>query len=229
MKFAKIWAIGALVTAMIAGASFAQGPGGRGGRGGGRGMVGLLSMPEVQKELKLDEAQNDLLKQLGQEMEAKGRAMFSMLRDLPREEQEKRISAFRADQEKKVAEILDAKQMSRLRQLDLQQSGTSALGRKDVQDALKLTAEQRQRLGSVETAARERGRAEFEKIRMGGQTMNREQLGELFRKLRTESDAQMLAVLTDAQKKQFESMKGAAFQFPERRFGGPGGGQRPNN
>ncbi len=50
---------------------------------------------------------------------------------------------------------------------------------------------------------------------------------EQMEKARKETEEKMAAVLTDAQKKKLEELKGAKFEFPERGFGGPGGGQGP--
>src|SRR3569833_3355013 len=105
------------------------GPGGLGGPGGpGGGMQGLLMMPEVQKELKLDDAQVELL----QGLRPNRPQNFQDLQNLSQEERRKRFTAMRTEQDKKVAEILDAKQMTRLKQLELQQSGIRSLERNGV-------------------------------------------------------------------------------------------------
>jgi hypothetical protein len=101
----------------------------------------------------------------------------------------------------------------------------------DVQTKLKLSDDQKQKVKTLQDQETERMRSlagnfgqrnrgegnrpnvNFEEIRAQGQ--------------KTESD--LLAVLTDEQKKEFESMKGKAFTFPERRFGAPGGEGRRGN
>jgi hypothetical protein len=233
MRIAKLCALGATIFA-VAAPAFAQGPGGgfRGGRGGFGGPGMLLRMPEVQKELKLEAAQTDLLNQFNQESREKGQAMFQELQNASPEERQKRMEAFRLDQEKKLGEILDAKQMARLKQLELQQQGNRALGRKEVADTLKLTPDQRQRIQAAMDGEREAMRAMFQGFQ-GGQDMTQEQRQEAFKKfgeVRTATDTKLAAILTPAQKTQFTSMQGPAFKFPEfRGFGGRRGGAGAGN
>ena len=69
-------------------------------------------------------------------------------------------------------------------------------------------------------------RAAFQGFQGGGGQPSPEQFQQARQKMteiRTATDAKILGVLTDAQKKQFETMKGAAFKFPERTFGRGGG------
>src|SRR5688572_25140301 len=92
----------------LAGPVLAQRQGGPGGFGrGGFGMMGLLFIPEVQKELKVTEPQLLLIQGLAEQQRAGGRERFQGLRDLPEAEREERMAAMRAEQDKKVAEILD--------------------------------------------------------------------------------------------------------------------------
>src|SRR5215207_6938579 len=122
---------------------------------------------------------------------------------------------------KKVGEILDAKQMARLKQLSLQQQGTRGLGQPEVADQLKLTADQRQKIQAALTEEGTAMRQAFEGFQ-GGNNVTDEQRQQAFQKmrdLRMATDAKLNAVLTDGQKKQFQTMQGAAFKFPERRRG----------
>jgi vacuolar-type H+-ATPase subunit H len=192
----------------------------QGRRGGGRGGASqLLQTPEVQKELKLDAAQIDLLKQLNMELREKGQSVFQSAQSLSPEERDKKISEFRAESEKKIGEILDAKQKTRLHQLELQQAGMRGLSRTEVQDELKLTPDQRAKIKAAVDSEREEMRKAFEGFRAGGQNMTQEQRQEAFKKfgeVRTATEGKLGLVLTDAQKKQYQAMQGAAFTFPER-------------
>lgn len=221
MKLSRIWLAGAALI-LAASASFAQGrPGGRGGFGN-FGLLGISSIPAVQMELKLDAAQVDLLKQLSAEVRQKAEANRpdrASFQNLSPEERTKRFAELRAQAEKtqaendkKVAEILDAKQMARLKQLELQRMGLRALTRKDVQTALKLTPEQQTRIKAATDAQTDAFRAAFQ----GGQNMSQDERRAAFTKIQTDTDAKLDAVLTADQKKQLEAMKGAAFKFPER-------------
>jgi hypothetical protein len=201
----------------LATAVMAQGQGG-GRRGGGFGMTGLLRMPEVQTELKLQPAQVDLLTQLGREMGEKGRQLFQESQSLSQEERGKKFAAFQADQEKKVAEILDAKQMARLKQLDLQRNGLHGLERGSLADDLKLTPDQRAKVQEALTAER----TAMQPIRDSFRTATPEQREEnrkKFTEIRSGTDAKLNGILTDTQKKQFLTMQGAPFKFPERQPG----------
>jgi Spy/CpxP family protein refolding chaperone len=190
-----------------------QGGRNRGGFGGRGGSSFLLQMPEVQKELALDPGQIELLKGLN------GGNTREALQGLSDEERTKKLAELRAQREKQVAEILNPKQVARLKQLELQQAGTRALDRDEVATALKLTADQKAKIEAAQAAEREAMTPIFQSFRgNNGQRPTDEQMADARKKMteiRTGTEAKVLAVLTDAQKKQFETMKGAAFKFPE--------------
>jgi hypothetical protein len=230
VKFTKTVVLCAVLALFAASSSSAQGQRGRGGRGGG-GAASLLQIPEVQKELKLDEAQLDLLKQVGAELQQKGQALFQNSQSLSDEERRKRFTDFRLESDKKIGELLDAKQKERLRQLELQREGLRVLGRADVQEQLKLSADQKSKIQATMDAERTTMQKAFEEFRAGGQNMTDDQRRQAFAKfgeMRTATDQKLGTILTEAQKKQFQTMQGAPFTFPERR-GGPGGNRRPRN
>jgi hypothetical protein len=232
MKVLKVWAVGAALM-MAAGAALAQGPGGFGrGFGGGFGMSGLLMIPEVQQEIKLDEAQKDLLMQLQQEMRERGRQQFQDFQNLSQEERGRRMAAFRTEQDKKIVEILEPNQVARLKQLDLQQQGLRALGREDVANNLKLTADQKTKVQEALRGEGEAMRAMFQNGGFNFREATPEQRQEFQKKMqdmRSGTDAKLNAVLTAPQKEQFKNMQGAPFKFPEFRPGGFGGGRGNRN
>lgn len=232
-KLSLALTIGVALT-LAAAPILAQGPGGRGpggfpGRGPGGPMMGgglrMLAIPEVQKELKLDPAQVDLLRGLQAESDAKMRSLFDRSRGDggSRESSRAEFEKLRAEQDKQVAEILDAKQRARLKQLEVQQSGVRALGQPAVQKQLALTAEQKQKIGQALENEREAMRAAF--TGGGFDPSQRDQIRQKMMTIRTSTETKLNAVLTDGQKKQFTAMQGPKFNFPERRFdrGGPGG------
>ncbi len=129
------------------------------------------------------------------------------------------------DVEKKLAGILDSQQLARYRELQLQRAGFRALGRKDVAGELKLSETQREKVRTAMEAEREAMRAAFEGGRgeQGGFEAGRQKLEQV----RGNTEKQLSSVLTEAQKKQFQAMQGAPFTFPQMRFGGPGGPDGP--
>lgn len=252
MKRRTFWNAGLAIIALttVGAAAFAQGPPPGGGRGfggpggggfggpGGGGAQFLLMLPEVQKELKLDAAQVDLLQGLrqgGPGGPGGGRQAFEEFQKLSPEERQKRFTAMRQQEDKKVAEILDAKQLARLKQLQLQQRGVRALGQSDVADSLKLTPDQKQRVQTAMQGEQDGMRQMFQGFQPGAEPPSDEQRQQIMKKmqdLRTGTDSKLNAVLTESQKAQFKQMQGAPFTFPQQRFGGfggPGGpgGQRP--
>ncbi len=221
MKLNKIWAFGAALS-LVAGVAFAQGFGGGGGRGfGGGGPLQIVMITEVQKELKIDEVQVDLLKQLSAEFQPKYRELFQGFRPGgggggDREAIQAKMQALSADESKKVAEILDAKQMSRVKQLQLQRAGSMALFQPEIQTALKITPEQKTKLQGVQTEQREAMMQMFQSFQGQQPTPEqRQEIGKKMEDMRTQGDTKMLAVLTSDQKKQFDGMKGAPFTFPQ--------------
>jgi hypothetical protein len=204
--------MGAALVVMAAPA-FAQQGGGRFFGGGFGGGAFLLRTPEVQKELKIDEAQKDLLDQLNMEMMQKGRELFQNAQNLSNEERMAKFQAFQAETAKKTNEILNATQQKRLKELEIQQGGPRSLLRPDVSTALKLSEDQKKKLTDAQTEEREAMRPLFQG---GFQNITPEQRTKM-EEIRTSTSAKMLGVLTDPQKKQFTEMQGAPFKFPERR------------
>ncbi len=228
MKAIRFVAFG-LALALSAGPASAQGRGGfgfggPGGRGGG--MSGLVQMEEVQKELKLDAAQVDLLKQLGMEMREKMRAVFQGAgQGGNREEMQAKMRAMSTENDKKVAEILDKNQISRLKQLSYQRQGPRALAEKEVQTSLKLSAAQVSQVDGILKAEND----ERQKMFQGAdfRNMTDEARRAMFQKMqdmtKVNSD-KLTAILTEPQKAQWKTMLGAPFTFPE-----GGQGRRRNN
>lgn len=213
MKLLRLAALlGAFLMLVTQGAAEAQ----RHRRGfGGPGF--LLTVPEVQRELRLTDAQVEQLKQLGQEMGAKAQESFRAVQNLSREERFRRFRAFDAEWHRRIADILSKSQNERLGQLNLQLQGQRALARKEVADELRLSADQRQRIEGILDGEREAFRQAFESIKTGG-TMTqdqREEIGRKFREVRGQTDVRLNGTLTDSQRRQWQAMLGTPFKFPE--------------
>ncbi|MBC8873962.1 MAG: Spy/CpxP family protein refolding chaperone [Planctomycetes bacterium] len=217
-------------------------PGGRGMRGGSRGGTNLLSLAQneaVQKEIEVVDDQKAEIDKAAEEIRA-GRegGQRPDFRNMSEAERDKLFAQMRERREKeakagnaKLEEILLPPQIKRLKEIALQQRGTSALTDPEVAKELKITDAQKKKLDEVSTANRESMGTRMRELFQGG---NREGVREKMQEMRKEADGKVLGVLTAEQKKQFEGMKGEKFEMPERtrgggrRGGGRGqGGQRP--
>ena len=144
-----------------------QGRGGSGGLfggpGGGFGASNsmLLAMPEVQKELGLDDDQKGLLQDMQADMmeqtrSAFGNFDFQEFQKLDREERQKRMEEGRKKFEElgkksdeMVATILEPKQAERLNQLRLQRDGVNSFTRPEVADKIGLSQERRKKVQEI--------------------------------------------------------------------------------
>lgn len=131
--------------------------------------------------------------------------------------------------QKALAEVLDAKQVARLKQINLQQRGATALFDPAVAAQLKISDSQKEQIKTVMAESRKemaelfkqgRGRESFEKMAT----------------LRKESQEKVEKVLSDEQRKAYKEMLGEEFklQSPFQRGGRPDGerkgrGRRPKS
>lgn len=133
-----------------------------------------------------------------------------------------------------IKDVLNESQYKRYHELDLQLSGVRAILRPDIAEKLKVTDEQRQQ---IMEALRPQ---DAPRVRQGGQQGGGQQGGQLRRgegrppqgfdpeqmeKMRKEQEAKVMALLTDAQRKQWTAMLGKKFEFE--RMGPPPGAPGP--
>jgi Spy/CpxP family protein refolding chaperone len=194
------------------------------GGGGGGGMLMLLNSEQVQKELEMVDDQKQAVTKLRETAREEMRtAMDGAGGDRPA--MQKKMAELREQNNKKLQAILLPEQFDRLKQLELQVQGASALAEKDVADALGLGEDQKAKLTSI----REEFQAKRGEMFQGGGGGDRQAMRGKMEELRkTESD-QMLAVLTADQKAKFESMKGKIIDIDRSQLGfgfGGGGGRR---
>lgn len=208
-----------------------------GGRGGGGSMLGLLSIEEVQKEIKVDEDQLAAVKKLRDGMRGE-RMDFSKIREASEEERQKMFAEMREKGEKRAKEateqlemVLMPGQLDRLREIWIQTMGLTALQNKEIAEELKITSEQTEKIKKAGEEIQTTMREKFQEMREGGGGFSRENFAEMREKMqemmgtiRKDHEDKVMGVLTSDQKKQFEKMKGEKFEMPERR-GGPGGGR----
>src|SRR5262249_44062524 len=135
------------------------------------------------------------------------------------EERAEMFQKLQADQQKAFNGILNTDQQKRLHQIELQLQGPSAIGSPEVAGELKLTDEQKQKVGGILQQQQDAMRQLFQ----GGFTADARDKMQAIRK---DTDTKIAAVLTPEQQQQWKEMQGAAFtlrSFP----GGPGFPGRP--
>lgn len=205
-----------------------QGRGFGGGFGGG-GIGFLIANEAVQKELKMDKDQVDKANEAVKKVRDAHMDDFAKLRDAAQEERRTKMQeltkAMNTETEKAVAEVLKPEQMARLKQIELQRAGFAAYARPEVESALKLTSEQKEKIKTISDDANKQlaelrpmgGRGQGGGQGNGGQ--GRGQFGQSAEKIqavRKEANEKIVAVLTDDQKKSWKELTGSPFELPAR-------------
>jgi len=213
-----------------------QGGGQRpGGFGGGQAVnaTALVDIKEVRTEIEMLDSQYEELKAALTKIREDARTQQGErpnFRELDEEARNKLIQEFRARAEKqrktvddKVKEILLPHQTDRLDEIALQVQGIRALLQDAIAKELKITAEQKEKMEKVQTDAREKMQGQIRELFQSG---DREKIREVFTQMNQQTEKDILAVLTAAQKTQFTKMKGKEFKLPEGALRGGRGGQR---
>ncbi len=198
---------------------------------GGRGFqipaaaqnIMLLNSEAVQKELALKTEQTKQISDLASQMQSDAMEIFSGLQDLTPEERTKELPNLMKmmtekgkDLQKKVDNILDAKQQARIRELSLQRRGVQALDDDEVVTSLKLSDEQKKTLGDLRDEVGKASQAMIQGV-LGGGGGDQGEIRQKLRAMQKEFGEKALAVLTTEQREQFEKMKGTKFEFPAQR------------
>jgi len=218
----------AALTLVAASVGLASAQGGR-GRGFGQllgGGLQLLTIAEVQQELKMTQPQIDKVQAKQQEMREAMREIFQSaggpqnFQQMSAEEREKLFARVQEVQKKAVADILDEKQQKRFRQLELQSMGPRALSRRDVAEELKLTKEQQDKIRSIQQQALQEQQAAMQGVDFQNATPeDRQKFREKMEGIAKATSDKITALLTEEQKKSWTAMLGEPFKFPAR---GPG-------
>lgn len=215
-------AFGALVVVLAASAAWAQ-PGGGQGRGffGGPGRpqsgVMLLAIDEVRTELATTSEQNSKIDELSDDLREQARDAFGDFQnqsDAQREEARRKLEEVGKQGDEKLAAILKPEQLDRLNQLKLQREGTTALARPEVADKLGLSQEQKDSV--AKTIEAYRSQSSFPSNFRDLSDEERDKYFDEARQRREKVQAELLALLTDQQKTNWEAMQGEKFTFPER-------------
>jgi hypothetical protein len=114
-----------------------------------------------------------------------------------------------------LAEILLPHQLDRIKQIQLQTQGASALRNSDVAAKLALNDSQKEDIERIARENQQTIQEEMRELRQGGGEAFQAKMAEL----RKTADEKLLAVLNAEQKAKFEEMKGAAFELPADAFG----------
>jgi Spy/CpxP family protein refolding chaperone len=235
----QVVGVGLLVTLVAASASAQQGRRGFGFFGGGFGAGGnlltLATNEAVQKELgigadvaaKLNSLRDDYQAAIRKEYQTAG-IDFQSLQNLSADERQKLMTKMAEINTKlneeftpQLAKLLSADQISRLKQIQIQaQGGTALTANPEVAKALNLSEEQRRKLSDLQAEFARRQRELF----ASGDPQER---FAKMRELNRERDAKMLEVLTEEQRQQFTALKGDPFDVSQLGFGGRG--RRGNN
>jgi hypothetical protein len=239
-SFAK-WVVVVGLAALMAGPAMAQeqkqgrrgggqgkgGGQGRGGFGGGFGGFFLLANPGVQEELKVTDDQKTKITEFTTKEREEMMARFQGGGDRPTPEQMAENNKKRDESRAKFAkETLKPDQLKRYNGIRLQQEGVLAFKEPEVQTALKLTGDQKEKLNALgedytkdrrELAPMGRGAGGG-----GGRRGPDPELAQKMAKLSKDFMAKAEKVLTDDQQKEWKELVGKPFEV---RFD-MGGGRR---
>ena len=195
-----------------------QGRPGRGGPGGrgGFGPAGLLQNEGVQKELKLTDDQIKKVQDVAKDIREKHKDDFDKVRSLDqaerREKMQELTKTVSEETTKALADVLKPEQQKRLKQLTLQREGTRAFSNAEVQMALKLTDEQKDKIKTISSDSEKEMRELFQNA--GG---DRQEAGKKMQALHKETQDKVMSVLTEDQKKSWKDLTGEPFEFQSRR------------
>ena len=203
--FGKL-ALAVCTVALSASPALAQG---RGGFGGGGAM--LLVNKGVQEELKVTEDQASKLTTLSEELGGKQREAFQGLQDLSQEERREKMTelqkTMQAEIKKGLADILKPEQAKRFEQIQTQAMGVNAFSQPKVGEALKITADQKEKVKEITDAQQ----ASMQEIRQSAGD-DREGTMKKINELRKESFEKAAALLTVEQKTAWKDLTGAPFE-----------------
>ncbi len=179
--------------------------------------VTLAQLEEVQADLKLTDEQKTKVASLNEDLSEERRAAredaggdFEKMR--------KEINLLNAEFTKEFNAALDEAQQKRSHEIYLQANGPVALSDESVATALKFSDEQKQKLEQSLADSRSKAMASFQSF----QSLSDEERAKKVAEMVQSRDDGLLAVLDEAQKKQFEEMKGAKLEVDLSKLPGPG-------
>jgi Spy/CpxP family protein refolding chaperone len=205
---AAIWVA---VAALLAGTALAT-PQQSGSSAGSGGFDVLLDNESVQKELKLNEGQIQRIKEVMRQVRQRqdgARAKIQEVNPTNRQARLREVMKIASDETLKAAgDILNAQQLKRLKQIQLQQQGLEALSDPDAAKVLKLTDDQKNKVQLIQDDLRKESTAVL-KARPGGSFQ--ENLKKIL-VLRREALDKGLGLLTAEQMEAWKGLAGDPFE-----------------
>jgi hypothetical protein len=177
----------------------------------------LVFRARAQEELKLSEEQKKKLEERLRDTIQQTMKHFEKINDLRPREREKAHHAYRLKANEKLATFLTKNlkddQRKRLRQLELQHEGLWAMfGQPKLQHELKITDAQRKQFTAIIQDMEKKIRAMLKKAEAGG---DGEAIRRQVMKVRKEHEGKIEAILSAAQKKQWQAMLGKPFAWKD--------------
>jgi Spy/CpxP family protein refolding chaperone len=184
------------------------------GGGGLGGLGGLAQNPGVAKELKLTDEQTTQLKEAVAKIRENHKDDFAKLQDASREERREKtaelMKTISPETEKAVAGVLKPEQMKRLKQIEVQTQGIQAFLKPEVQDALKLTKEQKEKVKDLDDNVKKSMEEAFKDGR--GDRTKMEEAMKKVAEARKEAFSKASGLLDDTQKKAWKDLTGEPFE-----------------
>lgn len=169
----------------------------------------MVFRDKVQKELELSDEQKKKLEKRLQDTHQDTMQLFQKLNDKEPEERDKELHAYRERAQENLTAflqgLLQEKQLKRLRQVMLQREGLFALGHAEVMKELEITDKQRQQFIAVVQEMQKKIEPLLKEAQKDGKP---EEIGPKVMKIRKEQEDRIEAILSDAQKKQWQKMLG---------------------
>lgn len=172
------------------------------------GPLALLQLPQVRKELKLSDDQQEKLFPLIRTLHEKHRGDYKRLRALGSEERKQAGRNLVESDFVALAAALTPTQVERLRQILLQDRGAEAFTDPTVQKALALTENQKQKIEDLYAAYKVK-----KQEALTASKENYEMALEKLSTLRKETVAKMIQLLSPIQKKSWKLSTGASFEI----------------
>jgi hypothetical protein len=184
--------------------------------GGLTGSAQMMGRKDIQNELKLTPDQSRKVADLQLGIKADLQKMIRGLQQVPPDQRRGKFDSFRDSVDRKLVEILDAKQRKRLNELQLQKDGTRSLMKSDVIAELRLTDEQRKKTGEALRAENQEIRNLYKEVSAGKKELTAADQGKANQgliEIRKKTDETLVGLLTDQQRSQWTKMQGQPFQF----------------